>query len=140
MLLERLALDALRVAVVVGLALGALALLRRRAPAARRLVLATALAGALVMPALSALTPVLRLPSPVPTAGLHFAPVTEPLVDGASPATEAVGPVHAKAAALPSGAPSWHPDASTLLALVWALGAVPVLARLLLGLARSRAL
>ncbi|HEY1695797.1 MAG TPA: penicillin-binding transpeptidase domain-containing protein [Polyangiaceae bacterium] len=142
MLLERLALDALRVAVVVGLALAATLLLRRRAPAARRIVLATALAGALVMPAVSAVTPALNLPSPIPAARLHLAPVPEPLVDGAaSPASEAAGPLPANAATPPAAALTpWHLDTSTVLLLVWALGAIPVLARLLLGLARSRSL
>ena len=141
MLFERFIVDALRVAVVLGLALAAMVLLRRRAPAARRIVLATALAGALVMPVVSAVTPAWRLPSPVATMGLRARVLTETLIEGPGPAAEpsTVSPAKAAAPPVTTSAPL-HVDWRAVIAVVWAVGALLMLARLAVGLARSRAL
>jgi hypothetical protein len=64
MSLERMLLDALRAALLLGLALASMPLLARAPAAARRLVLALALGGALVVPALSALAPTWRVAAP----------------------------------------------------------------------------
>ncbi len=81
---EQLLLDALRVAVLLGLALASLPLFRRASAAARRLVLTLALGGALVLPAVSALAPawpvIARPAAPV----LHGLPLIEPVSDGAA--------------------------------------------------------
>jgi beta-lactamase regulating signal transducer with metallopeptidase domain len=121
MLADRFASNALRVAVVLAIALVTTWLLRRGAPAARRLVLASALAGALVMPVVSAVAPAWRLPSPAVASVVHVREVTEP----AYPAVRAV---------------TSRVDVESLVAVVWLLGAGAVLARLVLGLARARAL
>jgi beta-lactamase regulating signal transducer with metallopeptidase domain len=140
MFVDRFIMDAVRVAVVLGLALGATVLLRRAAPAARRIVLATAFAGALVMPLLSAVAPAWRLPSPV-SMGLRARELTEALVEGgpmAKAGPSAVSPAKA-ALSVTTGARS-HVDWRAVVAVVWALGALLVIARLALALVRARAL
>jgi beta-lactamase regulating signal transducer with metallopeptidase domain len=142
MLFEHFVVDALRVAVVLGFALLATVLLRRRGPAARRIVLATALAGALVMPVVSAVAPAWGLPSPVATTMLRTREVTEALVESAkSPVATPNATSQAKVAAPSTASTTLQElDWRFAVALVWALGSLLVLARLTVGLARSRAL
>ena len=61
MSLEHGLVDAVRVALLLGLALAAMPLLRGASAATRRLVMALALGGALVLPAVSALAPAWRV-------------------------------------------------------------------------------
>jgi beta-lactamase regulating signal transducer with metallopeptidase domain len=139
-LFQRFAVDALRAAVVLALALSAVLLLRRRSPAARRIVLTTALAGVLVMPLASAVAPE-WVPSPVANVALRAREVTESLVAGHA----SVRPPGA-AASSSSPAPAVgtatrsHLDVTTVAGILWALGALAVLARLAVGLVRSRGL
>lgn len=139
MIVERFIADALRVALVLGLALLAMVLLRRRAPAARRLVLATALSGALFVPVVSSLVPSWRLPAPVSAAGLRVRHVSEALMDRTAtraPAVDEGTPIPSAAPATASSRVDWR----ALLAIVWGLGTILVLARLVVGQLRSRAL
>ena len=136
MVLDRLPVDALRVAVLFACALAAMPLLRRASSATRRLVLVLALGGALVLPAVSALAPAWRVEAPVAVASLRGIIVDEPLVErGAqsgmtSADTPAAATVHAPSAR--------RVDPVRALWLVWAAGALVVLARLVVGLARTR--
>jgi beta-lactamase regulating signal transducer with metallopeptidase domain len=130
---------ALRVGVLLSLALATMPLLRGAPAAARRLVLALALAGALVLPLISALAPVVHIKAPSSIAALRGRPFAEPLAEPAPRlAPVAAG---ARAAELPAArsAPSSGLDVAAALAAAWALGALLVTARLALGLARSRA-
>jgi beta-lactamase regulating signal transducer with metallopeptidase domain len=140
MSLDRLPLDALRVALLLGLALSAVRLLRRAPAEQRRLCLALALGGALVLPAVSSIAPAWRIVSPPSVAALKGRPFAEPLVEG----RVAVALAGAGVAPLPdlpaTMAPSRHVDPLSILAAVWALGALVVVARLVAGLARSRAI
>ena len=138
MTLERALWDALRVAFVLGLALGAMPLLRRAAAATRRLVLALALGGALVMPLASAVAPAWRVPSGAPFAAPRGEAALEPLV-AAGPILSPAPPAVETAARSPSP-PSLHrgQGPATVLAVAWALGALLVVARLAAGLFTSR--
>jgi beta-lactamase regulating signal transducer with metallopeptidase domain len=139
MVLEHFVLDALRVAFVLGLALLAMIPLRRRAPAARRVVLAVALSGAFVMPLATWMIPAMPLPAPVATMALRAREVTEGLVDRAVLTTT---PSAAPVAAPVASPASPHPaiDRRTWVLGVWAAGGLLVLLRLTVGVGRSRAL
>ena len=143
MLLDWLVADVLRAALLLGLALAAMPLLRRSTSATRRLVLALALGGALAVPAVSAVTPAWRIGAPAPMVALRGVVIPEPAVTG-----DAAG---AATPAEPTAAPSSLPaprvgmrrgvDATiAVLASVWGLGALLVLARLVLGFSRVRAM
>jgi beta-lactamase regulating signal transducer with metallopeptidase domain len=132
--------DALRVAVILGLALAAMPLLRRAPAATRRLVLALALAGALVMPLASALAPAGRVAASPSGAAPRGVPELEALVEG-SPALPVTPGSRAIAAAPPSVPASLlGVDPALAFAVVWALGALLVVARLAVGVLRSRAM
>src|SRR5580700_11163560 len=73
--------DALRAALLLGLGLAAMPLLRRAPAEARRLVLALALGGALILPAVSAIAPAWRVGSGPSLAALRGEPFAEPLPD-----------------------------------------------------------
>jgi beta-lactamase regulating signal transducer with metallopeptidase domain len=133
MSLDLLAAAALRGAVLLALALLAMPLLRRAPASARRLVLALALGGALVLPAVSALAPALRVEAPARVAALRGHPTLEPLAEGGGAPAPAI---HPAAAAQPAA----RFDVAPILLAVWALGALLVVARLAVGLARSRAM
>jgi beta-lactamase regulating signal transducer with metallopeptidase domain len=111
-----------RVSVILGLALLAMPLLKRRSASARRLVLSVALASVLVVP----LLPAWHLNVPVYSRTVGRV-VVEPIV-------AAVG-AQAAHAALPEVARSidW-------LALVWSAGVLVVAARLVIGLVLARRL
>lgn len=130
--------DAARSAVLLGLALAAMPLLRRAPASTRRLVLALALGAAALVPVVSRAVPSWRV---LPAAELSIggAPFAEP--EGEAVPAPAVRPaVHGAAVVEPlPAAPversfSWGP----VLVAVWALGALAVLGRLALGVARAR--
>ena len=138
MSLLRFALEAARAGVVLGLALAAMPLLRGASSAARRLVLALALGGALVLPAVAAIAPAWRVEAPSAVAALGGAPFVESLEDAAIASSTL--PREAPERARGSTA---RPSASTLglgLVTIWAVGALLVLARLGVGIARTRAI
>jgi beta-lactamase regulating signal transducer with metallopeptidase domain len=138
MSLDHFFLDAVRGAVLVGFALAALPLLRRAPAEARRLCLALALGGALVLPAVSAALPAWRVGAHPSIAALRGLPLAEPLAeDGPTLAVLRVAPIPAAQAAAP--APS-SVDFASVPAAVWALGALVVVVRLVGGVRRSRAI
>jgi beta-lactamase regulating signal transducer with metallopeptidase domain len=140
MILERVLWDALRVAVLLGLALAAMPLLRRAPAATRRLVLALALGGALILPAVSALAPAWRVGARPSFAVPQGEPVMEALAEGgAAPAAVARG--RGPAGGLPARSRSLLPvDPPAALAAAWAIGALLLAARLAAGLLASRAM
>ncbi|MFT3774082.1 MAG: penicillin-binding transpeptidase domain-containing protein [Minicystis sp.] len=132
---ERLLEGALRVAVLLGLALGAMPLLRRAPASARRLVLALALGGALILPAVAAIVPALRVEAPAAIVSMRGRPVMEPLADDGPVAVAARGGEGAA-----REVSSRRVDASRVMAAVWMIGVLVVLARLAVGIARARAM
>jgi beta-lactamase regulating signal transducer with metallopeptidase domain len=138
MSLEHGLLDALRVALLLGLALAAMPLLRGASAATRRLVIALALGGALVLPIVSALAPAWRVGARPSFAVPVGEPFREPLVEG-DPAL-AAAPRRGGSPSVRTAAPRRAIDPATVLSVVWALGALVVAARLAAGLLRARAL
>ncbi|HEX5473986.1 MAG TPA: M56 family metallopeptidase [Vicinamibacterales bacterium] len=133
---------------VVGLAAIAAALLRRAPASLRHLVWTLGLAGALLVPALSLALPRWELPlttlaapetasstggfATLPPPGAAASAVVQPrLARGAGDeVTPSPNPID-RAAAAP---PAWPFDRFTTIVLVWALGALLILARLVAGL------
>ncbi|MGD0530081.1 MAG: M56 family metallopeptidase, partial [Polyangiaceae bacterium] len=139
MLIESLLVNAVRVAVLLGLALVAMPILRRSSSATRRLVLALALGGALVLPLVSAMAPAWHVEAPSAVTSLRGVVVAEPVLTAERAASAPTGPsVPAATAPRAEVSPWLHPVA--LLIGVWSLGAALVLARLLAGILRTRAL
>ena len=136
MSLDRFALDALRVAILVGAALASMPLLRRAPSAARRLVLAVALGGALVLPAVSALAPAWRVEGSPSIASLRSWAVAEPLAED-GPAVASAAPGEGGLTRAPTAEPPARIDGTSVLVAIWALGALGIAARLGVGLARS---
>ena len=136
---EHSLLDAARVAVLLGLALAAMPLLRRAPAAARRLLLSLALGGALILPAVSAFAPAWRVAPRPSLVALRGAPFAEPLVEG-GPALDAVPGAPAVSPAAHAAAASRSVDPSAVLAALWALGALLVAARLAAGVLSARAM
>ncbi len=137
MLTQGLLVGAVRVAVLLGLALAAMPLLRRSSSATRRLVLALALGGALVLPVVSAVVPAWRVETPSAVTSLRGVVTTEALVapenpEASPPSGEATAPV------VPRADVARRFDPGALLVGAWALGALLVLARLVAGLVRTR--
>jgi cell division protein FtsI (penicillin-binding protein 3) len=137
--LEAILLAALRGALVLGLALAAMPLLRRASAATRRLVLVSAFAVVVILPIATAVLPSLHLrgaTSPVATS--------EPVVV-APPETvvEITGTIGVTAPAITAPAPSVvtspsrAPSPLAIAIALWALGALAVLARLGIGLWRA---
>jgi beta-lactamase regulating signal transducer with metallopeptidase domain len=132
--------DALRAALLLGLALLSMPLLGRASAATRRLVLGLALGGALFMPLCSALAPAWRVPASSALAAPRGVPELEPLV-GAGQAPSVAAPLAGvDTAAPPRSRPSLGGGAAAAIALVWALGALLLAARLGVGVVRSRAM
>ena len=129
MLFEPLALGALRASVLLVLALGAS--LALRTAAARRLVLALALGGALLVPALSAVAPVWTVVTPPPVRAL---PLLDLPVEGDLEAPAAPAPAAAPAA------PAARLGLGELAVQLWAFGALLVALRLGVGLLRASAM
>ncbi len=132
--------DAARSAVILGLALAAMPLLRRAPAGTRRLVLAFALAAAALVPVASRAVPAWGV---LPSAGLSIAaaPFAEP------PGEAVTAPSVQRAEASPPGAapappapaPRSFPWGAVLVA-VWAAGALIVLVRLGIGIVRALAI
>src|SRR5580700_5554688 len=113
--------DALRAALLLGLALLSMPLLGRASAATRRLVLGLALGGALFMPLCSALAPAWRVPASSALAAPRGVPELEPLV-GAGQAPSVAAPLAGvDTAAPPRSRPSLGGGAAAAIALVWAL-------------------
>ena len=137
MLIQSLLTDAVRVAVLLGLTLAAMPLLRRSSSGTRRLVLALALGGALILPLVSAIVPAWRVEAPAAVTSLRGVVTTEPLVApeeaaASPPSGEVITPV------VPRVDVARRFDPAALLVGVWAFGALLVLARLVVGLVRTR--
>lgn len=136
-------LAALRGALVLGLALAAMPLLRRASAATRRLVLALSISAVVVLPVATAVLPPLRVAVLAADDALAVPP---PLTTVAEPVTRLSDPRAAAATSSPSSAatvappesPSGMPSVATLLLALWALGAAAVLARFAVGLWRAR--
>ena len=123
---------ALRSALVLATALAAMPLLRRGASATRRLVLAFALGAAVVLPALSAALPAWHVEAPP-----LVAPVRGKLVMEAVTLGQALAPAAASASSS-AVLPSTRVKELPIVASVWALGALLLLARLGANLVRAR--
>jgi beta-lactamase regulating signal transducer with metallopeptidase domain len=137
MLIQGLLVDAVRVAILLGLTLAAMPLLRRSSSATRRLVLALALGGALVLPLVSAVVPAWRVEAPSAVTSLRGVVTTEALVAPEKPAAnppsgEVTAPV------VPRVDVARRFDPAALLVGAWVFGALLVLARLVVGLVRTR--
>ncbi len=135
--IQGLLVGAVRVAVLLGLTLAAMPLLRRSSSATRRLVLALALGGALVLPLVSAVVPAWRVEAPSAVTSLRGVVTTEALVapdkvEASPPSGEVTAPV------VPRIDVARRFDPGALLVGAWALGALLVLARLVVGLVRTR--
>jgi beta-lactamase regulating signal transducer with metallopeptidase domain len=137
MLIHHLLGDALRVAVLLALALVAMPLLRGTSSATRRLVLAISLGGALMLPLVSAAVPSWRVRAPAAVESLRGVVIADPLVPASTSApvstrgrAMSVSPLRAE--------PARSFGALAVVAWVWACGAALVLARMLVGLAGTR--
>ena len=140
MLFSSLIADVFRVSAILGFALAAMPLLRGASSSARRLVLALALSGALVLPIVSRFAPSWDLESPAVASALHGVIVLEPAVD----AKGAMGDAPNARIDAPQAAPQTHVnrriDLSVWFVVLWGLGVHCVLARLAVGIVRARAL
>ncbi|MFN0249769.1 MAG: penicillin-binding transpeptidase domain-containing protein [Kofleriaceae bacterium] len=137
MTIETILFAALRGALVLGLALAAMPLLRRASAATRRLVLVSAFAVVVILPIATAVLPSLYLrgaPAPVDTSEVVVA-VPEAIVEVA--ATMVLAPASAPPAPRVATTPSWAPSPFEIVGALWALGAITVLARLAIGLLRA---
>src|SRR5271165_42584 len=137
MSLERCVTEALRAAMLLGLALAAMPFLRRAPAAMRRLLLAIALGGTLVLPAVSALVPAWHV-GPRPSFVASREPTPEPTGESL-PARAVAHGERGPAAAAPKAAVHAI-DLETALGIVWAIGALLVAARLAAGLVGARAM
>jgi beta-lactamase regulating signal transducer with metallopeptidase domain len=133
---------ALRVTVLLGLALASMPLLGRAASGARRLVLALALGGALVLPLVSAVVPAWSVEAPAAARALRGRILPEAVIEGPAPAVVPAGARDGATSAAASHRParSLRVDGLRIAGVAWALGALLVAARLATGLLRSRAI
>jgi beta-lactamase regulating signal transducer with metallopeptidase domain len=138
-MIDQLASGALRASLLLGLALASMPLLRRTPAATRRLLLALALGGALVVPVASVVAPSWRVEAPVSIPSLHVRESVEPLVESGSVAPRGAADA-ARAHDAPRSASGTRWDPEEVAAVTWMLGALLVTVRLALGLARSSAL
>jgi beta-lactamase regulating signal transducer with metallopeptidase domain len=140
MLFDHLLHDAVRVTALLAIALTATALLSawRSSSASRRMLLALTLGGALALPLVSAAAPAWRVEAPYPLAGLQSSTVTEKAIPATAlaPRPEASGEARSSTGRWVVGRPAAL-DPTDLVAAVWAAGALLLLARLLVGLART---
>jgi beta-lactamase regulating signal transducer with metallopeptidase domain len=143
MLTAHLLADVLRGAVLLGAALAAMPLLGRSTSAVRRMVLVLALGGALVLPIVAAVAPAWSVRTPAAVASLRGVITVDPPVDGSALAPALGAGLDAAPGALRGGVATstrlhLRFDWQTLVATAWALGALPIVARLCLGLVRAR--
>lgn len=136
--LEHALAGALRVAFLLGLALAAMPLLRGAPAATRRLLLALALGGAVILPAVSAVAPAWHLGPRASVLALRGEPFVERLEEGGPVLATVAGASPAPARA--EAAPPRRVDPAVGLAALWALGALLVAARLATGLLTARAM
>jgi beta-lactamase regulating signal transducer with metallopeptidase domain len=136
MMIHHFVSGALRASVLLALALASMPLLRRAPAATRRLLLALALGGALVVPVASIVAPSWRVEAPVSMPSLHGRESVEPFVEGAGIAPRDAADAAGGHDAMRS-APATRLDPAEIVALTWMLGALLVTVRLALGLARS---
>ena len=126
----------IKIALLILVALGASAVLRRRSAALRHWVLTTALFGCLCIPALELLMPAWSIPVPVTwsasPASSTLRLVSEP---GASPVTRSTGTDRANVSRL-----SRLPSLAIIMASAWVAGVVVGVAILMAGLWRLRTL
>lgn len=139
MFFDSLPIHALRVAVLFAGTLVSMSLLRSCSSATRRFVLVLSLAGALVLPTLSAFVPTWHMEAPVAASSLRAFVVREPLLEASL--SSAIQAPERSTAPTPVREPNtWPPTLVHVAWSVWALGALWVLARLGIGLARTRAI
>lgn len=132
-------LAAVRAALVLGAALAAMRLLRKRSAATRRSVLVGGFAIVLALPVATALLPALHLRDRAEPASLVPAAPPEEIVEASAVAVvPSMEPVHAAISPAPEPATPLSP--LVVIGGLWALGALAVLARLGVGLARARRL
>lgn len=127
--------DAARVAVVLAIALGALTIVRT--PAARRVLLATALVGALFMPAVAAIAPA-RVGVPVADVTARFE--RDGIRDGAAAAPAVASPIVSVSVGPRTASSAFSFPRIDWLAVggaIWLLGALVVLARVVGGNVRA---
>lgn len=130
--------DAARSAVLLGLALAAMPLLRRAPASTRRLVLVLALAAAALVPLASRVVPSWRV-LPVAELVATGEPFAEPVGEVVTPPLVGPAPgIVIAAAAAPVVVPTRSFQWSLVLVAVWGLGALVVLARLAMGLWQAR--
>src|SRR5579859_6997218 len=133
---------ALRGALALAAALLAMPLLRRAASSTRRLVLALGLGTALLLPVLSAALPAWRVEAPSIALPVHGKLRSEPVFEGRVSAQASVSTQMPAMAGTAAGKASsaWAIDAAQVVACVWVLGALVLVARLGRSLARVRAI
>jgi len=127
---HHLAASAVRAAALFLVALAAMPVLRRRSAATRRLVLVLAFAGALVLPAATALLPSMHVATPANATAIRARHVVEPLVVALS--STAPSP----AATASRGANDGFSFAAAL-SVVWAAGALAIALRFAAGAVRT---
>ncbi|MEZ5292970.1 MAG: M56 family metallopeptidase [Vicinamibacterales bacterium] len=128
--------SALRASALLALGLMAAWGLRRRSAAMRHWTLTATLVASVALPLLSLVLPTWHL-----SVAIGDAPATAPPPASVGGAVALVIPEHATAVAAPEPAPSGRPSAPwQALGWLWAAGAALLLARLVVGLLRVRAL
>jgi beta-lactamase regulating signal transducer with metallopeptidase domain/archaellum component FlaC len=136
--LSILVLGSTKALLLLAMAASAALALHGRPARLRAVVLGTALAGSLVIPAVSPLVPTLAVPVSIPSLETfeNREPELAVLVPAvADPAIQRAHEAHA-ALQIESSAPRFRLDWQTTLVAVWALGALVMLARLGVGLWR----
>jgi beta-lactamase regulating signal transducer with metallopeptidase domain len=137
---ESIMFAAIRGAIVLGLALAAMPLLRNAAAATRRLVLVFAFAVVVILPIATAVLPSLHLggtAGPIEAGEMVGASAPESIVETSGVAALSSTTIIAMPPTPPVEA-SWTPSPIAFLVALWAFGAFAVLARLGIGLARAR--
>jgi beta-lactamase regulating signal transducer with metallopeptidase domain len=138
MILEHLLVHAFRGALLFGLALLAMPLLKRAPAAARRLVLTCALTSALVLPLVSSLLPSFEVRTPQALAELRVHVVAEPATENSPALPTATLSVASKTPFVSVSVPRITVRSVAL--TIWSVGVVGVLGRLVVGLMKARAM
>ena len=138
---QSLLLAALRGAIVFGLALAAMPLLRHASAATRRAVLVVAFAAVALLPIATTLLPTLHVrgaATPADPPALATPSIAEPVSQTATLGVPPPSAVITSSASAPDPGAVWPPSPATLVIALWALGALVVLAGLGVGLVRAR--
>jgi uncharacterized protein (TIGR03435 family) len=125
----------LKVTVTMLLAIGAVRASKHSPAAVRHVVLAAAFAVVLLLPIASIIAPTIRVPVPAVVQDALIPVDINPVSDSTAAAPKAVAPSR-----LPEPAPWSRPSVSTVLAGVWAAGAIVFLLPIAVGLWQVRAL